>query len=96
MKTILKFAALVAIAAPTMSFAQGMGVTEEQLNAMRSALTDVGCTVNDDTTAQTVESVTGFDEATLGVIVAQLRVYEEIVDASEEGGITLISGDCAI
>jgi len=99
MKTTLKLAALACVAAPLMAFAQDAAplveVTEEELASFRDAITLAGCTINDEGTASQVETLTGYDEDTLSAIVAQLRVYDEIVDASDEGGITLISGACA-
>ena len=70
--------------------------TDDELQTFRVAITDVGCTIADEETALTVETATAYDEATLDAIVQQLRVYNEIVDASEEGGITLVTGDCAV
>ncbi|MCI5084807.1 MAG: hypothetical protein MRY67_02715 [Rhodovulum sp.] len=70
--------------------------TDDELEVFRVAITDVGCTIADEETALTVEEATAYDEATLDAIVQQLRVYNEIVDASEEGGITLVTGDCAV
>lgn len=70
--------------------------TDDELETFRVAITDVGCTIADEETALTVEAATAYDEATLDAIVQQLRVYNEIVDASEEGGITLVTGDCAV
>ncbi|MAY34137.1 MAG: hypothetical protein CMM86_16215 [Rhodovulum sp.] len=70
--------------------------TDDELQTFRVAITDVGCTIADEETALTVEEATAYDEATLDAIVQQLRVYNEIVDASEEGGITLVTGDCAV
>lgn len=70
--------------------------TDDELQTFRVAITDVGCTIADEETALTVEAATAYDEATLDAIVQQLRVYNEIVDASEEGGITLVTGDCAV
>lgn len=70
--------------------------TDDELATFRIAITDVGCTIADEATALQVEVATAYDEATLDAIVQQLRVYNEIVDASEEGGITLVTGDCAV
>ena len=70
--------------------------TDDELEMFRVAMTDVGCTIADEETALTVEEATAYDEVTLDAIVQQLRVYNEIVDASEEGGITLVTGDCAV
>ncbi|ALG89884.1 MAG: hypothetical protein SWN98_03000 [Pseudomonadota bacterium] len=96
MNTTLKIAAFCAALCPVPVFADGdTELTEDQLNAFRAAIVAVGCTINDETTASAVEDATGFDPETLQAVVEQLRVYDEIVDASDEGGITYISGECA-
>lgn len=97
MKTFVKTTAFCLALLPVSAFAQGtnIDVTDEQLDSFRGALTTAGCTIVDDVSAAAVETATGFDEETLAAIVAQLRVYDEIIDASDEGGITLISGACA-
>jgi len=95
MKTTLKIAALCAVMAPAVAYADGTEVTDGQLQAFRSAITTAGCTIDDESTADMVQQATGYDENTLKAIVEQLRVYNEIVDASTQGGITLVSGDCA-
>ena len=41
------------------------------------------------------QNVPGFSEEELDVMVEQLRIYQEIIDASEDGGIKLVSGACA-
>ncbi len=97
MKTTLKIAALSAALFPAFAFAQaGDGPTDAQLQSFRVAITQVGCTIADDATAASVQAATGFSETLLESIVQQLRVYNEIVDASAEGGITLTSGECAL
>ena len=70
-------------------------MTDAQLDSLRAAMETAGCTIADQASATQVEAATGFDEQTLSAIVAQLRVLNEIVDASDDGGITLISGACA-
>lgn len=96
MKTTLKIAAICAALTPAAAIAQDAIVpTEDELQAFRDAITSVGCTIADDATAASVETATGYTEALLEAIVAQLRIYDEIIDASEDGGITLVSGACA-
>ncbi|SMX34097.1 hypothetical protein [Actibacterium lipolyticum] len=96
MKNTLKITAICALLAPMSAFAtEVVDVTEEQLESFRVAITATGCTIDDDESAAAVESATKYDEETLKAIVEQLRVYDEIVDASQEGGITLVSGECA-
>lgn len=96
MKTTLKIATLAVALMPFSAMAQDAGPTDAQLQTFRAAVTQVGCTIADDATANAVQVATGYSEALLVDIVQQLRVYNEIVDASEEGGITLISGECAV
>ena len=96
MKNTLKVAVVCALFAPISAFAtEVVDLTEDQLDAFRVAIAAAGCTIDDDATAAAVETTTGYNEDTLKAIVEQLRVYNEIVDASEEGGITLVSGECA-
>lgn len=92
MKTTLKIAALSVAFIPAAAFAEP---TDQELQAFRDAITLAGCTIADEASAAAVEANTGYTEALLESIVEQLRVYGEIVDASAEGGITLVSGDCA-
>ncbi|WP_372603597.1 hypothetical protein [Actibacterium sp.] len=107
MKTILKTALICSAFLAVPAFAQDTTTTatttepyiptEEELQTVREALTTVGCTVNSDDLALQVEALTGYDELSLESIVDHLRIYHEIVDASSsEGGITLVSGDCAV
>ena len=94
MKT-LKAIVLCAAFAPVAAFADGIAVTDSQLAAFRDAITGAGCSITDEATANQVEVATGYDDETLKAIVEQLRVYDEIIDASTDGGITLVSGECA-
>lgn len=68
--------------------------TEEQLDALRSAIATAGCVINNEETATSVENATGFDEDLLLAAVEQLRASEEIVDVPGQGGIKLVSGQC--
>ena len=81
---------------PTTSAESTYEPNEAELQLARVAIAEVGCTVDSDAIALQVEAFTGFDEYELGIIVEKLRIYQEIVDASDEGGITLVSGDCAL
>jgi len=101
MTTIKKtaIATLMSLCLPAMAAAQeeATDVTEAEMEATRQAIADVGCVLHvpDVEKAASVEAATGFSEQRLAEIVGQLRVYDEIVDASEEGGIRLVSGGCA-
>jgi len=96
MKTILKLVAIAATLAPAMAFGQtATDVTPEQLQVFRDAITAVGCTIDSDASANIVEIQTGYAPDTLAAIVDQLRIYNEIVDASTDGGITYVSGGCS-
>ena len=101
MKQTIKLALLGLIVAPAIAFGQSEGsdnsidVTDEQMDAFRVAVYNAGCTIDTDPLAAAVENATGYSTDLLGDIVAQLRTYEEVVDASTEGGFTLVSGDCA-
>ncbi|KAJ55568.1 hypothetical protein ACMU_12810 [Actibacterium mucosum KCTC 23349] len=95
MKTFVKTTTLCLALSPLAAFAQDVEVTDDQLDSLRAAMVTAGCTIADEASATLVETTTGFNEETLSSIVAQLRVLNEIVDASDEGGITLISGACA-
>lgn len=94
---LTKLALIGLLAVPSAAFAEGetVEVTDQQLDTFRVAIADIGCTISTEESALAVETATNYDEDTLAAIVAQLRVYNEIVDASEDGGITLVSGDCA-
>ena len=102
MTKLAKITAVCIALMPTFAVAQDTTTTEviiptdEELAAFRTAMTNVGCTIADEETALQVEEATAYDEAMLDAIVQQLRVYNEIVDASEDGGITLVTGDCAV
>ncbi|MGC9419493.1 MAG: hypothetical protein ACP5EN_11045 [Rhodovulum sp.] len=92
MKTFKTLAILAALA-PVAALAE---TSEADLQAVRDAMTAVGCMVNNDTQAASVETATGFDEAKLEEVVADLRALGEIEDQTgNEVGIRLISGDCA-
>ncbi len=94
MKT-LKTLALCAVFTSSAAFADDPIVpTEAELDSMRSAIASVGCVVDTDEAADAVEDATGFNEELLQASVEQLRVYEEIIDATDEGGIKLVSGNC--
>jgi len=99
MTTIKKtaIATLMSLCLPAMAAAQeeATDVTEAEMEATRQAIAAAGCVIADPETAASVEAATGFSEQRLAEIVGQLRVYDEIVDASEEGGIRLVSGGCA-
>ncbi|MCV2880686.1 hypothetical protein [Actibacterium sp. XHP0104] len=101
LKTIPSVLALSALlAAP--AFAQDTSAsqyvpTEDELDVVRVALTKIGCTVETEDQAALVEEYTGYDAASLEAIVDLLRIYQEVVDATNDtGGITLVSGDCAV
>ncbi len=94
MKT-LKTVALCAVFASSAAFADDVITpTEAELDSVRSAIASIGCVVDTEESASAVETATGFNEGLLQASVDQLRVYEEIVDASDEGGIKLVSGNC--
>jgi len=97
MKTTLKIAAICAVLTPAAAIAQDtIEPSAEEMQAFRLAIAATGCTIDDEATANAVEAATGYSEALLEAIVEQLRVYDEIIDASEEGGITLVTGECAV
>jgi len=93
MKT-LKTLAILAVLSPTAALAD-VSVSTADLDAFRTAVTSAGCTIDSDGDAGQVESATGFDEPKLEAIVNELRSLGEIEDLNTEGGIRLISGDCA-
>ncbi|MEX5729489.1 hypothetical protein Ga0609869_002842 [Rhodovulum iodosum] len=93
MKT-LKTLALCAVFAPVATIAQA-AATEEQLATVRAAIESAGCVITTDDAAAQVESATGYEEETLRAVVDELRVMGEVGDASEEGGIRLLTGGCA-
>lgn len=89
-------ATVMSLCLPALAAAQDAAeVTEAELDTTRAAITDAGCVVADAETAAGVETATGYGAERLAEIVGQLRVYDEIVDASEDGGIRLVSGGCA-
>ncbi|MHC0054040.1 hypothetical protein [Actibacterium sp. D379-3] len=94
MTTIFKSAAFCLAVLPTAALAQTYEPTDDELQTFRDAIIEIGCTIDTDARATAVETATGYDEEVLEAIVEKLRIYQEIVDASEQGGITLLSGDC--
>lgn len=96
MKPLKMLAVLALTVAPTALWAMNEIIpTDDELAIFRSAIEQAGCVVDNDDTAATVANATGFDAELLEAVVAQLRIYGEIVDAGETGGIKLISGGCA-
>lgn len=95
MKTLIKTTAFLIGLSPLALAAQDWTPTDDDLATFRVALFNAGCVVNDEESALAVESSTDFSEEELDVMVEQLRIYQEIIDASEDGGIKLVSGACA-
>lgn len=89
----IKTLAILALLAPGAALASP---TDAELQALRDAMAAVGCTVDNDTKAASVEAATGFDEVKLEEITAALRALGEIEDQTDdEVGIRLITGECA-
>jgi len=69
------------------------GVSAGDVALFKSAVTDAGCAVQDDTTAAVVENQTGFDTDKLRAITEYLRLAGESVHA--DPGFRLTTGPCA-
>lgn len=95
MKTLIKTTAFLIGLSPLALAAQDWTPTDEDLDVFRDAVFNAGCIVTDEATAVSIEAATGFTEDELDAIVQQLRIYQEVIDASEEGGFQLVSGACA-
>lgn len=95
MKTLIKVTAVVFGLMPLSVSAQDWTPSEDDLDALRYVLAEVGCVVTDEVAALAVEEATDYSETELEVMVEQLRIYQEIIDASEDGGIKLVTGACA-
>ncbi|HDR27824.1 MAG TPA: hypothetical protein ENN83_04070 [Rhodovulum sp.] len=96
MKTLktLKTLAILAALSPAAAMAES-SVSASDLDKFRAAMTGTNCMVNNEEQAGQVERATGFSEDRLEAIVVELRKLGEIENINDQGGIRLISGDCA-
>lgn len=88
-------AALGAALVPMAAVADDTAVTATQMQAVRSAIAAVGCVVDTQSAAASVETFTGYDQDRLALIVEALRATGEIVDIDDGEAIRLTSGVCA-
>ncbi|MBU2993818.1 hypothetical protein Q4555_11715 [Octadecabacter sp. 1_MG-2023] len=69
------------------------GVSAADVALFKSAVTDAGCDITNDDQAALVEDKTGFDDATLSIIVQYLTLAGESEPLAT--GFRLTSGSCA-
>jgi hypothetical protein len=89
MRSVFAAALALAFAAPASA-----APTEAQIAAFIAAVEAIGCVVQSDVEAAQVEEATGYDDATLGEIVAVLLADGRAEIPEAIGGLRLITAAC--